>query len=101
MKLSVSHRQRGLVGLYWCPALRTLELNLSPRLGIHLKFEQTKAQKDATYQALVEHMERQARLNQLTNTELVDSLAGMPEADNPFVLEAMDRLNPDWYKGDK
>lgn len=96
MKFSIS-RHHGIVGLFYCPATKGLELNLTCALGLRLQFEFTEAEKNKQAKSLIGYMEDSATITALSDEELVYKLAGCSEADNKLVIEAMTRLDPDWF----
>jgi hypothetical protein len=96
MKFSIS-RHHGILGLFYCPGTKGLELNLTPRFGLRLQFEFSDAEKTAQAKNLLGYIQSKAGIAALSNEELVYKVAGRSAADDDLVIEMMTRLDPDWF----
>ena len=73
-------------------------MNLSQTFGVKVSFEFSQAQQDKQDEALVDMVNERARVQKLTNRELVTEALHADDTDTPVINEMMDRLDPGWYE---
>lgn len=77
--------------------MKELGICLSSGFGIRFQFEQTEAEKDASFRRISEQMKLMQQRRKLTNQELVTAVSKTDAASDDLVVEMMDRLDPTWH----